>query len=63
MAVVLRRDALDEAFVAEDLGDAELDVRPRALDELLARTDPVPDACEEISDWIGHRHTCLTSST
>jgi len=34
------------------------------LDLLLARTDAVADACEEISDGIGHRHIyLLTSST
>ena len=34
----------------------ELDVRARALDQLLARADAVADASEEISDGIGHRH-------
>src|SRR5215470_18162675 len=57
--------ALDEAFIAQDLGDAQLDDRARTLDELLAGADPVTDAGEEISDWISHRHRIrlLTSST
>ena len=64
LAIVDGGHRLDEALVAEDLGEPELDVRARALDELLARADPVADAREEVSDGIGHRHgLVLTSST
>src|SRR5580698_9474 len=54
-------DALHEAFVAEDLRDAKLHVRARALHGLLARVDPVANTRQEISDWIGHRHIRCSS--
>src|SRR5688500_15830532 len=40
VVVGLARDhAVDEALLTEDLGDADLQVRTRALDALLARAD------------------------
>src|SRR5439155_20367272 len=57
LLVVFRgRHGLDKALVAQDLGDAQLHVRARELDQLLARADAVANPSEEISDGIGHRH-------
>src|SRR5262249_50807098 len=54
LVVVARRHAVEIALRAEDLGEAQLDVRARAVDGLLARADPVTDTREEIGDGVSH---------
>src|SRR5262249_9878046 len=61
LVVIDGGDALDEALVAQDLGEPELDGRARALDQLLAGADAVADTGEEVSDGIGHRHGWVLS--
>src|SRR5262249_23981262 len=65
LVVIAGGHALHEAFVAEDLGESELDGRARALVQLLAGPDTVADAGQEVCDGVGHRHDLgpLTSST
>src|SRR5258705_12707137 len=55
-------NAIDKAFVAQDLGDPELDVGTRALDLGLAAADSITDPGQEISNRIGHRHVVSPAS-
>src|SRR6059058_868044 len=52
------RIAADVAFALEHVEDAHAQVRRRGQDRVLARLLAVADAGEQITQRIGHRHSC-----
>src|ERR1700687_2031609 len=51
---------LDEAFLLEQPGDLELELRARHVEAVVLRQVGVPDPGQQIRDGVGHAHQCLS---
>src|SRR5579864_5743978 len=51
---------LDEAFLLEQPGDLELQLRARHVEAVVLRQVGVPDPGQQIRDGVGHAHRCLS---